>query len=261
MRVYPNLHKLSCVLCRGSVKPCFDMVQCTKCGLLQLPLDEEGRQKWAQRFYDYCRPYHLRGYKDFKARAQHDYDIAEGRILNMLRFCNLDQKFLLDVGAGTGGFLEMARSFGFDVLGVEPDSWAVQQMQEVFPHVQVINQLFEDAELEGSFDIICFIDTFEHFAYPVEAMTKAVELLASDGLIMLEMPDAGCRAAEKLPTWKHYKPEEHFCLWQLDQVQLLAEKLELELLDSIVPYPERRSYYLCRKGQARRKLELLLDFA
>jgi len=104
---------------------------------------------------------------------------------------------------------------------------------------------FEDyAGPEGGFAAVCFVDTFEHLLGPHRALRKARRLLAAAGVLMIEMPDADAPGFQELgPAWKHFKPREHAYLYGRSHMLALLAMHGLRLVDSIVPYPDRRVYY------------------
>ncbi len=94
---------------------------------------------------------------------------------------------LLDVGAGLGMFLRLAREKGFDVVGVEPNDDAAATLRGRFD-IPVVSGLFEDVTLDERVDIVTMWDLLEHLANPREALQKAAGLIREDGIIALEIP-------------------------------------------------------------------------
>jgi 2-polyprenyl-3-methyl-5-hydroxy-6-metoxy-1,4-benzoquinol methylase len=94
---------------------------------------------------------------------------------------------LLDVGAGLGMFLRLAREHGFKVQGVEPSLDAAVALQANH-HITVINSFFEQVELHDKVDVVSMWDLLEHLANPRYALGKAAGLLNADGILVLEIP-------------------------------------------------------------------------
>lgn len=97
------------------------------------------------------------------------------------------QRRLLDIGAGLGMFLRLARECGFDVQGVEPNKEAADALFERFG-IPVVNGLFEDVELAEKVDVVTMWDLLEHLADPRSALEKAASLVVSGGLLVMEIP-------------------------------------------------------------------------
>jgi SAM-dependent methyltransferase len=124
--------------------------------------------------------------------------IAErtGRILTfehhlkpMLRFTGPpDGRKLLDVGAYTGVFVEIAAQHGWDAWGVEPSAWAVAQACD--QGLQMISGTLEDAGLEEtSFDVVTMWDVIEHVTSPAATLTAAWRVLKPGGYLVVHTMD------------------------------------------------------------------------
>jgi len=116
----------------------------------------------------------------FRARYTPWLDIL-GAMLN-------GRRRLLDIGAGLGMFLRLAREHAFEVQGVEPNSEAADVLRERYG-IKVINNLFEQVEITGGgWDAISMWDLLEHLADPRSALRKAAALLVPQGVLVLEIP-------------------------------------------------------------------------
>lgn len=113
-----------------------------------------------------------------------------GRILTFRRHLASLQRFtgpaegrrLLDVGAYTGVFVEVAREAGWDARGVEPSQWAVQVAQQHGLPVEQGTQATIEAAPE-SFDVITMWDVIEHVENPPQELSQAYCLLKAGGLL------------------------------------------------------------------------------
>lgn len=95
---------------------------------------------------------------------------------------------LLDVGVGTGLFLHLARTHGFEVTGVElcPDVAAKAQREFDMPvHVGE----FASAALPGGYDVITMGDVLEHSRDPRAFLVRARELLVPGGVLFVAVPN------------------------------------------------------------------------
>ncbi|GAB6194392.1 class I SAM-dependent methyltransferase [Desulfocastanea catecholica] len=104
-----------------------------------------------------------------------------------LREIDINLHSVLDVGAGLGMFLRLAKRHGFEVLGVEPNKEAALALKEKYG-ISVINSLFEDVETDQRVDVITMWDLLEHLADPAKALLKAHDLLNPNGILILEIP-------------------------------------------------------------------------
>ncbi len=95
---------------------------------------------------------------------------------------------LLDVGAYIGIFIEIARGSGWDALGIEPSSWAVNEAR--VQNLTVIEGTLHSSSLANSqFDVITMWDVIEHLADPRADLNMAYEHLAPGGYVVIHTMD------------------------------------------------------------------------
>lgn len=94
---------------------------------------------------------------------------------------------LLDVGCGEGEFAEIAKKFGYDVVGMEPDKKraAVAEKRTGVPVERAF--LEQDTLPASSFDIVFHVDMLSHFAHPVNSLESMRRLLRPGGVICFEV--------------------------------------------------------------------------
>ena len=96
---------------------------------------------------------------------------------------------ILDVGCGTGFFLDVAKSRGWNVLGVEPSDFAASYAREHY-HVAVFNGKLSEAKLEGSsFDLITLWDVIAHLPDPLDVLAEIHRILKEGGLLIIKTPN------------------------------------------------------------------------
>lgn len=88
---------------------------------------------------------------------------------------------LLDIGCSLGVFLDIARSRGWDVVGVEPGATARARAESEFG-LTVHAGLSEVGE--RCFDAVTFWEVVEHVKRPVELLAAARAALADDGIVL-----------------------------------------------------------------------------
>jgi len=99
---------------------------------------------------------------------------------------------LLEIGCGSGFFLERALDLGFaEVCGVEPSRDAVgaasPRVRPSITNESFCGGLFPDS----SFDIICAFQVFDHLANPNQTLQACRRLLRPGGVILLIHHDVG----------------------------------------------------------------------
>lgn len=97
---------------------------------------------------------------------------------------------VLDVGCGSGYFLDAARRRGWDpAQGVELNSWMVELGHEAGLDIAG-GQLRDQNYPEGFFQLVSFWDVIEHMNDPLAELAEARRILRPGGLLVLLVPDA-----------------------------------------------------------------------
>ncbi|MBN1436786.1 MAG: class I SAM-dependent methyltransferase [Sedimentisphaerales bacterium] len=102
---------------------------------------------------------------------------------------------LLDVGCGSGHFLQEAQARGFEVMGIEPARAATQYARSKGLHVEQ-GDLYAVQMGERKFDVITAWDVIEHVPDPMGMLQRCADWLKQDGIMGLRFPSA---------IWQHLK--------------------------------------------------------
>ena len=92
---------------------------------------------------------------------------------------------LLDIGCGSGDFLSFMEKNFFDVFGVENNNTALKICAK--KKLKVYNSL--EALSDKSFDVITLWHVLEHLPKPEEVIANIHDLLASNGVLVLAVPN------------------------------------------------------------------------
>ncbi len=96
---------------------------------------------------------------------------------------------LLDIGAATGEFLDVAHARGWDVYGVEPSSLAAQRATRKHPG-RIHNGTLESVPWQaGWFDVVTLWDVIEHLPNPRAYLQQISGLLRPGGMLALTTPN------------------------------------------------------------------------
>ena len=109
---------------------------------------------------------------------------------------------LLDVGAYIGVFVEVAASrAGWQALGVEPSTWAVEVARQ--RDLCVLEGTQEHPDLAGrQFDVVTMWDVIEHVADPKRELQLAYDLLRPGGVLAVHTMDVHSLFARLMgPRW------------------------------------------------------------
>lgn len=96
----------------------------------------------------------------------------------------------LDVGCSIGWFLAKIKNQGYMVYGLEPSRNAFSLAKKV-AGVTVYNDLFPSKKIAGKrFDIISFMDVFEHMPDPKSIIPQIKRVISDDGILILKLPNS-----------------------------------------------------------------------
>ena len=138
-------------------------------------------------------------------------------------------KRILDVGAATGFFLEIARHSGFDAYGVELSAYAAKRATE--KGIPMITGTLSDVPDSPKFDVITMLDVIEHVPNPALEIKKANSLLEKGGLLVINTPDIGSFYARLMGTrWHLIVPPEHLFYFNRKNIRALLEENGFEVL-------------------------------
>ena len=127
-------------------------------------------------------------------------------------------KRLLDLGCGNGAFLLRARSAGWDVVGVDLDSKAVEVacMQGLDARLGDVETL--DPSIE-QFDVITLGHVIEHVHHPVKVLQACYRLLKPGGYLWIDTPNIKSEGYRLFgANWLHLDPPRHLVLFNLESM-------------------------------------------
>ncbi len=141
---------------------------------------------------------------------------------------------LVDVGCGSGGFLEAWRRHRPDDLtvGLEPDPQAAARARE--RELKVLNYRLEDPlppAAQGA-GIYTLWHVLEHLADPVEALSRLRRSMASDGRIVLAVPNCSALERSLYGRWTiAWDPPRHRWHFTPEGLSALVRRAGLRVLD------------------------------
>jgi SAM-dependent methyltransferase len=138
---------------------------------------------------------------------------------------------LLEIGCGTGFFLERALDLGFkDVCGVEPSRDATEKASDrVRAHIR--NDCFRAGLFpDASFDIICGFQVFDHLARPNDILQTCRRALRPGGLVLWIHHDASAWTNRVLGEASPIIDVEHIHLFDQRTMAQMLKKNGFEVL-------------------------------
>jgi len=140
-------------------------------------------------------------------------------------------KKLLDVGSGSGYFLNHMKNKGYEVTGVEISKKAVALCEQKFGITAHHPQTFLDGKLDTNFSIISLWHVFEH-VYQFDAYFDLFSnSLAENGVLILALPNCDSWDAKMYQSyWNAYDTPRHIWHFTPQTLQLFAEKRGFKII-------------------------------
>jgi len=160
----------------------YRIVRCQSCGLVRSDpmIDQETLAELytkSNQTYDDEVPNLMESYARYLDRTI--------RCLNGAGFTGLRKGSLLEIGCGSGFFLEKALEYGFDqVMGIEPSQQAVEKSSLRIRHNIICDILRPGLLQPEQFDIICMFQVFDHIAAPCIFLDECRKALKQGGGIL-----------------------------------------------------------------------------
>ncbi len=128
---------------------------------------------------------------------------------------------LLDIGCGTGSFLQIVKEHGGHVSGVEPNDEARKKAEGQLN--QIIFKSLD--EVTGCFNMITLWHVLEHLPDLNKSIEKINDLLTEDARLLIAVPNHASEDSKKYGSyWAGYDAPRH--LWHFNQksMALLLQK-------------------------------------
>lgn len=210
----------------------FSYVKCKQCGLVFLsPMlsDEDIAGYYPDDYSPHVSKERSSGNnegvsKKEKKRLMRDYGLSSA----MLKMLGRESK-VLDVGCGSGGFLNKIRkAAGCSVYGVDISQLAVENAGKLFG-IDVFRGTLPQAPFQNnSFDLVTAWSCLEHLSDPGQTLKKMSELIKDDGVVLIKVPNfASFNARIFGSNWYHLDCPRHLTHFTPETISLFLDKCGL----------------------------------
>jgi ubiquinone/menaquinone biosynthesis C-methylase UbiE len=144
---------------------------------------------------------------EYKAKDyEHDLYLGMQRVISH----KIKEKdVVLDVGSGSGAFIEACRAIGAEAYGCEITDYHYKKSDEF-----TYKKRFEDVHFPvDMFDKVTCHDVLEHIQDPVSFVKEMFRVTKQGGECIIDVPNFFC------PEGKHHWKEEH--IWFLNETQMI----------------------------------------
>jgi 2-polyprenyl-3-methyl-5-hydroxy-6-metoxy-1,4-benzoquinol methylase len=212
----------------------FWMVQCNKCGLVytnpRLKQEKIAALYDADYFQGHGFDKSIDYVKDVKEHTTNDdYTLEDwdcDNILNLLSESQSSKPFkLLEIGCGTGVFLDKAKKHGFDCHGLELSEYAANFVRQM--GIPVETKSIEDANYPvESFDAIVMREVIEHLPHPLDSLRTVHSWLKPGGVLFMATGNYDCPERKlRGSDWFYFMPEGHLNIFSNTTMCKYLEKV------------------------------------
>ena len=158
-------------------------------------------------------------------------NIALKNKLNLINSLQPNKGSILDIGAGTGDFLSVAKKDGWQTIGVEPSTKA--KSIAINKGVSFVDLTTELAN--NSFDVISMWHVLEHVPDLDKQIKELKRLLKPNGTLLIAVPNFKSFDAKHYEKfWGAYDVPIHFWHFSKTAIKLLFEKEKMKL-EKVLP--------------------------
>lgn len=194
----------------------FRIVRCLSCGLLRS--DPIASSRFIETLYEKSK-------FQYGEQTQNLNTTYGAYLLRTVPYAP-SREALLDIGCGSGFFLEKALQLGFkNVYGVEPSEDAIHKAS---PHIQphILHGFFNGNmyNQEKLFDVICMFQVLEHFLDPDKVIKDCFNVLKPGGCVLAINHDVHALVTRLLGKTSPVIDIEHMYFFDKKTTRLLFER-------------------------------------
>lgn len=93
---------------------------------------------------------------------------------------------IADIGGGTGLLADTLLKLGHEVTIIDPAKKMTAIAKRRNPRLKIINEKFEKAAPDRSYDVVILRDSFHHLKDQALTLAKIYQLLKNDGLLIIQ---------------------------------------------------------------------------
>jgi SAM-dependent methyltransferase len=199
-----------------------DIYTCPTCGCIMADLDFAHEQYEAANYYTMA--------FQTKAEIEGEWGFRWRYILSAIKRYAAAPK-LLDVGAGNGYFVHLARTeFGLLADGLEISAAEADYARATFGIDLIRGDL---AGVRDRYDLVTSFNVLEHVKEPVALLQSMTERLAPGGLLVITTPNPTCihRRLRGLNKWNMVCPPHHINLFTRTALEELLSRAGFDVLE------------------------------
>lgn len=220
----------------------YTIIQCTNCGfrhVAPLPSNEEIDQWYREHHYNDG----TRDRIDYYERDRDWWSMAFRDIYATIeQYLAPNRRRLIDVGSGTGIFLEVGKNLSWQVVGYEPNRIAADHCR--MKGLTIIESTFppNDTDSFESVDVIHMRNVLEHVVNPTALIRAGLDRLSAGGLLVVGVPNdynsfqRAVRLVDGIRPW-WLAPPHHLNYFSFESLERLLQHCGLHLVARYTSFP------------------------
>lgn len=148
---------------------------------------------------------------------------------------------MLDVGFGIPYNMKYFEDRGWITWGIECNN-TIKPGGNIYlgdfmtydfsPHIasEELKKQIGEKEVKRTFDLIWMAHVLEHFNQPLEALERAYDLLAPNGVIYIGTPDIEFINKTGVAGFPHWRKQEHYIMWSERALKRELERLGFKVI-------------------------------
>ena len=221
---------------------CFDVYKCNNCGafyLADLIINKEYYRKYYDNdYYNDFTPVSIGFAQKLSSALERFSSNKKAKLIR--KFIKKEPIHILDVGCGTGKFLQSLDSGLFSRHGVEINADGYKQCLE--KGIAAYNQSLAKIDF-GSlmFDAVTLIHALEHLENTEQTFKAIYRITAPGGILIISVPNnrsLGCKIGEK--NWFHLDSPRHLFIPNINTINHLAGRTNfktVKIINEFYDYP------------------------
>ena len=151
---------------------------------------------------------------------------------------------VLDVGCGSGEFVQVMKTIGYKAIGLEPNKKLSEIIRKKF-NATILTGTLEDIEISDKFEIITMWDVLEHVHSPKKTLMRVSNMMAKScsqegtessqnytSVLILNLPMIDTFPAKFLRKFWPFYLEVHLFYFTLESIEKYTTELGLELIST-----------------------------
>lgn len=208
--------------------------RCASCGVIRNIKAISGNE-----YSDYYKKYVPTNSEYTKNTYKSDYDLAAKRCDEYSVLKNKDEEKILDVGSGSGAFVDKCRQLGHETYGCEIADYSYSKNDDY-----IYKQKFEDIHFPVDyFHLVTCHDVLEHVINPEAFIKELFRVTKQDGSCIIDIPD--------FSEGDHHWKMEHIWYFTITQLEALLTKHGFKIDKIVKPIKSKVVFYLTKPKQER----------